>query len=88
MRIFEENPPLYSLDEEDEAFCKSLENPKLEPKELENMIDQLEECEQHQGPLPPFCKEWSWGRGIIGEYSDHAEAVHQFWVKVSSDLGS
>lgn len=84
LKILEDNPPQYNLDDEDEQFCKTFENPKLDKKELENMIDQLEECEQGQGPLPPFCKEWSWGRGIIGEYSDHAEVVHQFWVKKRS----
>jgi hypothetical protein len=82
LKILEDNPPQYNLDDEDEQFCKTFENPKLDKKELENMIDLLEECEQGHGPLPPFCKEWSWGRGIIGEFSDHAEVVHRFWVKV------
>ena len=53
--------------------------------ELERVLDKLEETEKSQGPLPPFCKEWNWGKGVIDE-APHHEKIHKYWVKVHSTV--
>ena len=50
--------------------------------DLERVLDKLEETEKSKGPLPPFCKEWNWGKGVIDEQPHH-ETIHKYWVKVS-----
>lgn len=85
LTLLDENPPEYNLDSEDEDFRATLANPSVSELELETMLDQLEDSEQSRGQLAPFCREWSWGRGIIGD-SVHSESVHQYWVKKRTKL--
>ena len=80
--LIDEKPPDYNLDSEDEAFRKTLESPKMSEVDLERVLDKLEETEKSKGPLPPFCKEWNWGKGVIDEQPHH-ETIHKYWVKVS-----
>ena len=56
--------------------------PSISEIELEKVLEKLEETEKSRGPLPPFCKEWNWGKGVIDE-GPHNEAIHKYWVKVS-----
>ena len=56
--------------------------PSISEIELEKVLEKLEETEKSRGPLPPFCKEWNWGKGVIDE-GTHNEAIHKYWVKVS-----
>jgi hypothetical protein len=76
-----EKPPDYNLDEEDEEFRLTLSAPTITELELELALDQLEDAEVTKGQLAPFCIEWNWGRGIIGE-GPHHKKIHQFWIKV------
>ena len=79
--LIDEKPPDYNLDSEDEAFRQTLV-PSISEIELEKVLEKLEETEKSRGPLPPFCKEWNWGKGVIDE-GTHNEAIHKYWVKVS-----
>ena len=79
--LIDEKPPDYNLDSEDEAFRQTLV-PSISEIELERVLEKLEETEKSRGPLPPFCKEWNWGKGVIDE-GTHNEAIHKYWVKVS-----
>ena len=83
--LIDEKPPDYNLDSEDEVFRKTLDSPKMSEIELERVLDKLEETEKSQGPLPPFCKEWNWGKGVIDE-APHHEKIHKYWVKVLFSL--
>ena len=80
--LIDEKPPDYNLDTEDEAFRKTLETPKMSELDLERVLDKLEDTEKSKGPLPPFCKEWNWGKGVIDEQPHH-ETIHKYWVKVN-----
>ena len=82
--LIDEKPPDYNLDSEDEAFRQTLV-PSISEIELEKVLEKLEETEKSRGPLPPFCKEWNWGKGVIDE-GTHNEAIHKYWVKVSQSL--
>ena len=77
----DETPPEYNLDEEDEEFRQTLATPSISELELERNLDLLEEAETTKGQLAPFCRDWNWGKGIIGE-GHHHKKIHQYWVKV------
>jgi len=83
--LIDEKPPDYNLDTEDEAFRKTLETPKMSELDLERVLDKLEDTEKSKGPLPPFCKEWNWGKGVIDEQPHH-ETIHKYWVKKRTRL--
>lgn len=82
--LIDEKPPDYNLDSEDEAFRQTLV-PSISEIELEKVLEKLEETEKSRGPLPPFCKEWNWGKGVIDE-GPHNEAIHKYWVKKRTRL--
>ena len=79
----DDKPPEYDLDSEDEEFRQKLSNPSITELELERQLDLLEEAETNKGQLPPFCLNWNWGKGIIGE-GQHSKKIHQYWVKVKT----
>lgn len=81
LALTDEKPPEYNMDTEDEEFRQTLTNPTVSEMDLENILDQLEDAEITKGQLAPFCREWNWGKGIIGE-GVHHKKIHQFWVKV------
>jgi len=78
----DEKPPEYNLDIEDDEFRKTLTNPTVSEGELESTLDLLEDAEVTKGQLAPFCRDWNWGKGIIGE-GVHNTKIHQYWVKVN-----
>lgn len=85
LALTDEKPPEYNMDTEDEEFRQTLTNPTVSEMDLENILDQLEDAEITKGQLAPFCREWNWGKGIIGE-GVHHKKIHQFWVKKRSRI--
>jgi len=85
LTLMDEKPPEYNLDDEDEEFRQTLATPSMSELELERNLDLLEEAETTKGQLAPFCRDWNWGKGIIGE-GHHHKKIHQYWVKKRTRL--